>query len=249
MCLVVFALDVFPGLPLVLAANRDEYFARPASPAGWWRHEGVDIFGGRDLQKGGTWLGVTRGGRIAVVTNVRDAGAVREGELSRGFLTRDALSSAKLPPEIAHARFPSFNLLVADGGALYYARDDAATAKVGSGIHGLSNHRLDTPWPKVTRATEILAATKPEDLATRLFAMLSDDSPARDEVLPKTGVPLEVERALSSPFVRMPIVGYGTRCSTVVIRHASGAVDFEERTFDASGALAGTVRERIQETP
>lgn len=248
MCLVVFAKDVFPGLPFVLAANRDEYFARPASAAGWWRHDGVDIFGGRDLEKGGTWLGVTRPGRIAVVTNVRDVGAVHVGELSRGFLTRDALASPTIPPEIARARFPSFNLLVAERDVVFYARDDAETAPVGPGVHGLSNHRLDTPWPKVTRATQVFEGASPGDLVERLFAMLRDDSAASDEALPETGVPLEVERALSPPFVRLPIVGYGTRCSTVVIRHASGAIDFEERTFDASGALAGTVRERIETT-
>ncbi len=247
MCLVVFAFGVFPGAPLVVAANRDEYFARPATKAGWWRHEGVDIFGGRDLEKGGTWLGVTRPGRIAVVTNVRDVAAAREGELSRGFLTRDALVSPAFPPEIDRARFPSFNLLVSEGDALQYLRDDGAPTRVEPGLHGLSNHRLDTPWPKVTRALAAFGERTSDfgDLTNRLFAMLGDDSPASDEALPKTGVPLEVERALSSPFVRMPVVGYGTRCSTVVARHASGVVDFEERTFDASGALAGTVKERI----
>ena len=246
MCLVVFALGVFPGAPLVLAANRDEYFARPAREAEWWRHDGVDIFGGRDLEKGGTWLGVTRVGRIAVVTNVRDVGAVRDGERSRGFLTRDALASASLPPQIERARFPSFNLLVGEGEDLFYARDDAETTRVAPGLHGLSNHRLDTPWPKVRRALEALERTRDLSASTEeLFAMLADGSPADDEALPQTGVPLEVERALSSPFVRMPVVGYGTRCSTVVVRHASGAIDFEERTFDTAGALAGTVRERI----
>lgn len=247
MCLVVLAFRVVPDAPLVLAANRDEYFARPASNAAWWRHDGVDVFGGRDLEKGGTWLGVTRRGRVAVVTNVRDVAAAREGELSRGFLTRSALVSPALPPEIDRARFPSFNLLVGEGDALHYLRDDGAPTLVEPGLHGLSNHRLDTPWPKVSRALAALRRPTSDwvDLTNGLFAMLSDGSPASDEALPKTGVPIEVERALSSPFVRMPVVGYGTRCSTVVVRHASGVVDFEERTFDASGALAGTVKERI----
>lgn len=243
MCLVVFAFGVFPGAPLVLAANRDEYFARPASRAGWWRHEGVDVFGGRDLEKGGTWLGVTRGGRIAAVTNVRDVGAARAGELSRGLLTCDALVSPRLPPAIDRARFPPFNLLVAERDELHYARDDADAVRVQPGIHGLSNHRLDTPWPKVKRA--LAALERGGELTAPLFAMLSDASPATDDALPNTGVPLEVERALSSPFVRLPLIGYGTRCSTVLVRHASGALDFEERTFDSSGALVGTVRERI----
>lgn len=247
MCLVVFALGVVPGFPLVLAANRDEYFARPSAAAAWWSHDGVDIFGGRDLEKGGTWLGLTRGGRIAVVTNVRDvANPVRAGSASRGWLTRDALTSAELPSGIARESFPSFNLLVGDRDAMFYARDDDDHAMpVAPGVHGLSNHRLDSRWPKVERATGMLRAMKHPD-ANELFDVLADRTIASDDALPKTGVPLEVERALSPSFVRLPSVAYGTRCSTVVMRDASGVVHFEERTFDAAGATSQVVREFIR---
>jgi uncharacterized protein with NRDE domain len=236
MCLVVFAYGVFPDAPLVLAANRDEYFARPAAPAAWWKHDGVEIFGGRDLDKGGTWMALGRG-RIAVVTNVRDLSKPQTGR-SRGFLPRDAITSASLPPAIDVAAYPAFNMLAGDQDAMFYVSDESQPRRVAPGIHGLSNHRLDTPWPKVKRGLEAIARG-PDKIA--LFEMLRDGAPAADADLPKTGVPLEVERKLSSPFVAMPAVGYGTRCSTVVIRRASGETEFEERTWNERGELAGVV--------
>ncbi len=236
MCLVVFALGVFPDAPFVLAANRDEYFARPAAPAAWWEHEGTKIFGGRDLEKGGTWLALG-GGRIAVVTNVRDLSKPQTGR-SRGFLPRDAITSAEMPPAIDVAAYPAFNLLAGDADAMFYVSDEGPARRVTPGFHGLSNHRLDTPWPKVKRG---LAALERGPNKDALFEMLRDTAPAIAAELPKTGVPLDVERKLSSPFVAMPEVGYGTRCSTVVIRRDTGAVEFEERTWTARGELAGVV--------
>ncbi len=242
MCLVVFALSTIEGFPFVLAANRDEYFARPSASAAWWEHDGVEIFGGRDLEKGGTWLGLTRAGRIAVVTNVRDVtNPARPSSSSRGWITTGALTSARLPPAIARDPFPSFNLLVAEGDATFYARDDGDTVRVAPGFHGLSNHRLDTPWPKVERAVSALAAMK-SPTPDALFDVLADRTLALDDALPKTGVPLEVERALSPAFVNLPAVAYGTRCSTVVMRDRAGVIHFEERTFDASGAITRVVR-------
>jgi len=241
MCLVALAHGVFAEMPLIVAANRDEYFARPSAPAAWWSHDGVELFGGRDLEKGGTWLGVTRGGRIAVVTNVRDPKAIRAGKSSRGFLVRDALCGA-IPPEIDRPLFPAFNLVVHEGDTAFSVRDDIAVSeRIAPGIHGLSNHRLDTSWPKVERARSIFANHLPPDTET-IFGMLTDDLRAADADLPKTGVPTELERALSSPFVRMPAAAYGTRSSTVVTRDAGGVITFEERTWNAQGELAGTVR-------
>jgi uncharacterized protein with NRDE domain len=236
MCLVVFALGGWNDAPFVLAANRDEYFARPAAPAAWWKHEGRDVFGGRDLEKGGTWMAIG-GGRIAVVTNVRDLSKPQTGR-SRGFLARDAITSHVMPPVIDVAAYPAFNLLAGDADAMFYVSDDAAARRVAPGFHGLSNHRLDTPWPKVKRGLAVLARGPSKDA---LFEMLRDDRPAPDDELPKTGVPLDVERKLSSPFVAMPEVGYGTRCSTVVIGRANGSFEFEERTWNARGELAGVV--------
>jgi uncharacterized protein with NRDE domain len=264
-CLVLVALGVSEEMPLVIVANRDEFFARKTAPASWWSHEGVDIFGGRDLEKGGTWLGLTRQGRVALVTNLRDRdggvapkpprdpriATLRSAILelpqkgsSRGWLVRDALAGAVFPPSFEGRDVPAFNVLVYEKDALYYLRDGAEPAHVSQGLHALSNHRLDTPWPKVQRSLRALAET-PLSNAERLFRILSDDVLARDEELPKTGVPLEIERALSAPFVRMPQMGYGTRCSTVVQVHAKGEIDFEERTFDERGQHAGTARERV----
>jgi uncharacterized protein with NRDE domain len=250
MCLVLLAHRALADFPLVLAANRDEFFARPSAPAAWWRHGDTDVFGGRDLDKGGTWLGVTRKKRFAVVTNVRDGAApAPQGVGSRGWLVRDALSGP-LPPTIDRGRFPTFNLIVGEGDDVFYLRDDdAVAARIAPGVHGLSNHRLDTPWPKVERAVAAFGALGGRPDAEALFRILADDAAAPDDELPSTGVPLEVERALSPPFVRLPagpmLAAYGTRCSTVVLLDASGAMTFEERTFDEHGALRGTVGERI----
>ncbi len=245
MCLVVLALGVFPEAPFVLAANRDEYFARPSAPAGWWSHDGVELFGGRDLDKGGTWLGLTRSGRVAVVTNVRDLKTpAREGASSRGWLVRDALASESFPPTFEPAKFPAYNVLAGEGSELFYLRDDAETMRVADGIHGLSNHRLDTPWPKVETAVRAMHGASPHDIDT-LFRILRSDAVAGDDELPSTGVPKEVERALSPAFVRLGAVGYGTRCSTVVIQRPGGPIDFEERTWDEAGLLTGTVKQTI----
>ena len=237
MCLVVFALGVFPDAPFVLAANRDEYFARPAAPATWWKHEGKDVFGGRDLEKGGTWLAISREKRLAVVTNVRDLSKPQTGR-SRGFLPADAVAGAAMPPAIEVALYPAFNMLVGQGDAMFYVSDEGPARRVADGFHGLSNHRLDTPWPKVKRALAAIARGPNGDA---LFEMLRDEAPASDAELPKTGVPLEVERKLSSPFIAMPEVGYGTRCSTLVVRRPNGDVEFEERTWSERGELAGVV--------
>ena len=251
MCLIVFALDAHPDFWLVLAGNRDEMFARPTAPASLWKEEdGSEWFGGRDLEKGGTWLGLSPSGRLAAVTNVRSPSARRDGA-SRGWFPRDAVTSKEpidaFARAIDRARYPAFNLLCADGRRVIYARDDADDVSVPPGLHGLSNDRLDTYWPKVElglrRLSALLerpASPSPEDL----FALLGDRSPADDAMLPQTGVPLEVERVLSAAFVRTPV--YGTRCSTVVLWHRSGTLYFEERSFDAAGANVGTVRETFR---
>jgi len=258
------ALRVSEDIPLVIAANRDEYFARETAPAAWWGYAGVDIFGGRDLEKGGTWLGIRRtsrgpragprtpglgGCRVALVTNVRDFSLRQTGSSSRGWLVRDALAHPEFPPMLDTRDTPAFNLLVYGAGdhdgALHYLRDGAAPTVVSAGFHALSNARLDTPWPKVESALRSLRTTAQGDVEA-LFRILSDDVPAPDDALPHTGVPLEVERALSPPFVRLPERGYGTRCSTVIVaRVGAGELTFEERTFDSRGKHTGTVRQTV----
>jgi uncharacterized protein with NRDE domain len=142
-----------------------------------------------------------------------------------------------MPPSIDVVAYPAFNLLAGDSNAMFYVSDEGPARRVASGAHGLSNHRLDTPWPKVKRGLAVLERGPDKEA---LFAMLRDGTPATDAELPKTGVPLDVERKLSSPFVAMPEVGYGTRCSTVVIRRKS-SIEFEERTWNERGEVAGVV--------
>lgn len=229
-------------------ANRDEVYDRPSSPAAFWS-DAPNVLAGRDRRALGTWLGVTRGGRFAALTNVRDPRARREGE-SRGRLVADVLRSRGSLDEAAAAAaesaraFPSFNLLLGEGGRVLYVRDDGSTPmEVSSGVHGLSNARLDVPWPKVVRATEALSAAlnSPSGLDPEpLFDVLADRTVAPDAALPDTGVPLELERLLSSPFIASET--YGTRCSTVLVVRRDGSIELEERSFGPGGAAGPTVR-------
>ena len=250
MCLIVFAVSAHPRHRLVLAANRDELHARPTSPAAFWKERG-DIFAGRDLTAGGTWLGVTRSGRLAALTNVRSPDARREGR-SRGLVVRSVLeasdSAAMATQRVAEerSRYPSFNLLAVDGSGAF-ALSDGGLEEVRAGVHGLSNARLDTPWPKVARGRERLEAalTGNGTVDTEaLFALLADRSTSPDEALPSTGVALSIERMLSAAFIVSPV--YGTRSSTVVLIGQDGAIDFEERSFSPAGEVTGVVHEVIQ---
>ncbi|WP_050467626.1 NRDE family protein [Herbaspirillum chlorophenolicum] len=225
MCLIIFAWKVIPGMPLILAANRDEFYARPAADAGWWS-DYPKVFAGRDLQGGGTWLGTTRDGRFAALTNVRSPSERRADAPTRGMLVSDYLAGDMDPAEYlrhieptAH-RFNGFNLLVGDrDNMLWYSnrgQEDARNGKpLDYGVYGLSNALLDSPWPKVTRAkaqfASLLCQGAPEET---FFEMLTDATRANDCRLPDTGVGLEKERMLSPIFIRSP--DYGTRCSTVL---------------------------------
>ncbi len=252
MCLILFAYRTDADWPLVLLANRDEVFARPAAAAAYW-DEAPHVFGGRDLEKRGTWLGVTRSARLACVTNVRALWARREGR-SRGALVADFLLAppARAPSAEAYAKaldgaeFPAFNALFFDGDALVSCDESGRSTHVEPGVHGLSNARLDTSWPKVEKGvSELRAWLEGERHDDDAFAILARREPSQDDALPKTGVPLEVERALSSAFVHgLAHVGYGTRTSTLV-RVGRDSMEVVERTFGASGTLSGEVRARI----
>lgn len=248
MCLILFAVDPEPGTRLLLAANRDEEHARPTQPAERWPSS--NVFAGRDLRGGGTWLGVSKDGRLAALTNVRHPGARREGA-SRGALPVRFLTTSLSPDAFAAsvgpelATFPSFNLLLFDPreGTFFWSDEGGAPALVAPGLHGLSNARLDVSWPKVARGLDNMQAALGERGEARteaLFRALADDRTATDDELPATGVPLEVERLLSPAFIRGPV--YGTRCSTVVSLHDDGSVFFEERSFAPSGAPGPVVR-------
>jgi uncharacterized protein with NRDE domain len=235
MCLAVLAVDAHPRYALVLAANRDEYHARPAAPAAW---TGDGVLAGRDLMAGGTWLGVRRDGRFALVTNVREGKAQDPAARSRGELPLLALSD--LP--IDGARYNGFNLVAGDArGFAWSSNRHAGVRKVTRGIHGLSNAALDVPWPKVVRTRERMMEwlQREEPGLEPLFDALGDREQAPDALLPSTGVALPWERILSAPF----ILGerYGTRCSTLLAIGRAGQARFVERTFAPDGTRVNEV--------
>jgi len=241
MCLIIVAWQTHPEFPLVVAANRDEFYARPSAKAGRWPEE-PGVQGGRDLEAGGSWLGVRDDGRFAAVTNVREPGAPK-GSRSRGHLTRDFLLGEGTPGACAAgidgAAFSGFNLLLADTQSLCYRSNrDGAARELAPGVYGLSNHLLDTPWPKLVSAKARFA----EALASLpsfvdFFAILGDQEIVPDRSLPDSGVPLEWERMLSAIFVKSE--SYGTRASTVLTRARQGAIRLEERRFGTNGAPLG----------
>lgn len=251
MCLILFAFRQHARYPLVLAANRDEYHARPSAPAAVWE-DAPQVLGGRDLGAGGTWLGVTRQGRFAAVTNYREP--VQTPGPSRGRLVSDYLTGSDEPSEylegiaVQTTRYPGFNLLAGDEEELYYHSNRASVPRaLGPGVYGLSNHLLDTPWPKVssgrTAMERALDAPGEEALVARLLHLLADDTQATDPQLPDTGIGRERERFLSPRFIRGN--EYGTRCSTVLLLDASGGLLLHERRFDADGRVAGESRFRL----
>ena len=237
MCLILFAWQAHPDYPLILAGNRDEFYARPTAPAGFW-DDHPQILAGRDLEQGGTSLGVHRSGRLAAVTNYRDGRAARRGTRSRGELVSGFLTSDLAPEEYLqqvhrqHIAYDGFNLLVGTPDGLFsYSNRSEQLAEVEAGVHGLSNHLLDSPWPKVERgkaALRQLRDSNPEALIERLLAVLADRAAAPDHTLPDTGIDLVRERVLSPAFIATP--NYGTRCSTVLLFDAIGGVSFTERT-------------------
>jgi uncharacterized protein with NRDE domain len=238
MCLIAFAFDADARYRLVLAANRDEFKARPSAPADWWPDE-PGLFAGRDLQAGGTWLGITRAGRVAALTNIRDPRLPRTAPHSRGELVVNTLFDRPRAPGNSYA---GFNLLSGDmlQGNMWIDgnRREQTMRALRGGIYGLSNGALDDPWPKTLTATSALTArlaaprSTPETLAIALLDMLADRAIFADESLPQTGVELDLERSLSPLFIDMP--GYGTRASSVVLVEYSGMCHFFERSYDST---------------
>jgi uncharacterized protein with NRDE domain len=245
MCLAVVAWHAHPDYPLVLATNRDEFYSRSTRPAAWWG-QSVSLLAGRDEEGGGTWLGVTRRGRVALLTNVRAPSERNPHAPSRGAIAVGALQSAQPVGEWLRAQAPrmngynGFNLLVAEPAApgrggprlLYYTnRRRGGPRSLAPGIYGLSNAFLDTPWPKVVRAVGSFACALASRVDTdALLALMADRRPARDSELPATGVPLDWERALSPIQIRAN--SYGTRSTTVITVRRDGVVNFLERSFE-----------------
>ncbi|WP_322922272.1 NRDE family protein [Paenibacillus campi] len=243
MCLILFAYHIHPDYPLIVAANRDEFYDRPSASAHRWS-DAPHVIAGRDLLKRGTWLGIADNGRFAGLTNYRDPLEQTQGKRSRGelvanFLTEEIALGTYMEQIHAHAyHYPGYNLLAGDRNELYYYSNiSRQRQRLEQGIYGISNHLLDTGWPKVERGKDGLRqllqlplAANSEQLGNALFTLLQlADRPA-DELLPNTGVPLEWERVLSSIFIHSEASRYGTRCSTIVMMNEQH-IHLRERTY------------------
>ena len=251
MCLLFFSYRMTPGYRLVLAANRDEFLARPTAPLDYLNAEKT-LLAGRDLQGGGTWLGITADLRFAAITNYRNPAANRLGAPSRGGILLNYLTGTMAAAEYLRAlqpegaKFNGFNLILGDARELYYYSNiTQAIRRLSPGFYGLSNHLLDTPWPKVVRGKELLF---PHMVATDhiqtqvLLQVLTDSRRPPDEELPSTGVGPEWERLLSTIFIDGP--GYGTRSSAIITVSEAGKIEFTEKTWSRSSDRAcggGTV--------
>lgn len=243
MCLILIALHQHSRYPLVVAANRDEFFERPAAAAEFWP-DAPQLLAGRDLQAGGTWLGATRNGRFAAVTNVREPDQTRpdarsRGELTSGFLLGHASAEdylSELQP--VGNQFNGFNLICGTVHQLFhYSNRSPAPIALTSGVHGVSNRVLDTPWPKVTGGKAELTTLLQQSTFNldEVIPILNQRNPAADETLPDTGVGLVMERMLSSRFIHAPLTGYGTRVSTVLRVDITGQVEWKEWSWNSAG--------------
>ena len=266
MCLVALALDKSRRFPLVIASNRDEFFKRSTARLAWWAPQtgAAAILGGRDLEAGGTWLGLSAQGRLALLTNVRSGVPADPQAPSRGRIVPEWLESAEPVGSFwmrtALAGHNGFNLIAADfrQGECFWASNTAAhPQRLERGIYGLSNAGLDSPWPKVDAlkaqlAAALAAATSVDGLADRLFAALADRQLAPVASLPSTGIPPAWEQQLSAAFIRTPDLAYGTRCSTLVITDRGGrqpVTHVLERSFTANDGVALLRRTTLRQWP
>lgn len=252
MCLILLAWRAHPEFPLVFAGNRDEAYERPSATAGFWADD-PDVFGGRDLEKGGTWLGLTRTARLAAVTNYRDGSAPKtaprsRGELAAAFLRGTDEPRAYLGGVAARGSdYGAFTLIVSDLERMHWISNRGrGIGEVAPGVHGLSNHLFDTPWPKVMRGKQRVSAlmtAKEPELIRGLLDALADRTAAPDPELPDTGVGLQRERELSPAFIAGE--RYGTRASTVLLVSRSNEVMCVERRFGAQGVPQGETVQRF----
>lgn len=239
MCLIFISLNQHPSYKLLIAGNRDEFYSRPAQPAGYWQNGGV--LAGRDLEAGGTWLGVTTSGRISMLTNFRDPKNIDPAAPTRGKLVSDYLDNSVTADVYLKAlndggiRYNGFNLLAGTADQLfYYSNYQRVVQRLEPGFYGISNKFLETPWPKVVKGKQKIgpAFAKPVPDPNEIFKLLYDDSTAPTEQLPDTGLTPERERALSSMFIKTE--NYGTRCSTFISVDQNNEWTFAERTYNPS---------------
>ena len=256
MCVILFAAGAHPRYPLIVAANRDEAYDRPAAPAAFWSDH-PHVYGGRDLELGGTWLALSTSGRFAAITNYRQGHRIARAPRSRGELTRDVLTgSTEVAPYLAQASrrgadYGGYSLIAGTPQQLFFCSNRGESfAAIEPGVHGLSNRLLDEPWPKVQRGIAVLTGLLDTDEATitrSLFALLADTTAAPDHLLPSTGVPFERERDLSAVFIAGE--SYGTRASTVILVGADGDVVYLERSFGPRGEPLGSTERAFRLEP
>ncbi|HEY7804205.1 MAG TPA: NRDE family protein [Orrella sp.] len=255
MCLAVLAINAHPDWPLIVAANRDEYHARPTQSMHPWP-EKPDLLAGKDLLAGGTWLGVTTSGRFALLTNVRDPAHHQHHAPSRGALIPDFLGSQRSTTQhldtlaqTAH-QYNGFNLIAQQSdGQIWHASNYQTpfAHPMTAGVHGIANALLNTPWPKTQRTTKALTtylrsttSMTADVLVDLLIDIMGDTTPVDDALLPSTGISLPRERLLSTPFIVSP--DYGTRCSTFLFRHRNANQWVQEDSYDATGTRIGRLR-------
>lgn len=242
MCLILFAIDSHPRFPLIVAANRDERYARPSRPLQWWP-EASDLLAGKDLEAGGTWLGIARNGRFAAITNMREGVQRENWQRSRGELTRDFLLEDSSPADyatLAHAQgehYAGFNLLVGDTQGLYYCSNRRELPRrLPAGVYGLSNDSLDTPWPKlVSGRAELRELLQSAPSTEALLRILADTRHPADDELPDTGVGIALERIFATRFIATE--HYGTRASTVLLVDSTGNAEIVEQNFGSNGMV------------
>jgi uncharacterized protein with NRDE domain len=236
MCLLLIAKNIHPEFKLIIAANRDEFYDRPADPAVFWKEYPL-LLAGKDLQANGTWLGITQDGRFSALTNFRDLKNIKPNAPTRGMLTLDFLKGKYSPKEYYDKikmdadTYNGFNLITGTVTDLYYYSNVSNEfLELGNGIFGLSNSLLDTPWPKVMQIKKVFGDLI-EKLKTpfQILEALADNSPFHNDILPDTGIGIVLERTLSPIFVRTPV--YGTRCSTAILVSNEGEISFVERTY------------------
>lgn len=237
MCLIVFEKNNHPDYKLIFAANRDEFFERPSAPLHLWNDE--PIYAGKDLKEGGTWCGISRNGRFAAITNYRNIKSIKKDAVSRGRIVTDFLTGTSSPEFYSKGladsanQYNGYSLIFGHKSDLYFfSNQSKKIAKVESGIHGLSNHLIDTPWFNVKRGKQLLkqAIEKGDNLIDDMLAMLSDKTLSPDDELPDTGLEKNIERKISSIFVETP--DYGTRSSTVILIDQKDNVTFVEKSLD-----------------
>ena len=240
MCLIIFAYNVHPSYKLIMAANRDEFYERPSAPADFWEDH-PKVLAGRDLKEGGTWLGITREGKFAAITNYRDPAALIGNAESRGKLVRDFLCGNQNAESYIEkirsqsGKYNGYNLILNGNDGLYIFSNRGGKQKISAGIYGLSNHLLDTPWPKVVRGKRLFKTAlnkKAGELEEALSTILSDRRFPPDDKLPATGVGREWEKLLSPIFIKSP--PYGTRSSTILFIGKNNCVKFVEKVYNGN---------------